>query len=288
MMNFAKYNSCGNDFIIIDNSDELFPVGKKGCGQSFQYIKALCDRKHGVGSSLRQDITILGDIEKNKIGADGLILIRAHQDVIYFMSYFNSNGYPSSFCGNGSMCTAHFAVSLGLCGKKSIGKGMFKTREGVFSFQSDINTGQTKISMIDVLNYFVLDQGVLINTGSPHYVIFKSDISNIDVQKQGRDIRYSKPFSKYGVNVTFASFSNNTLSTRTYERGVESETLSCGTGAVAAALAASIKQLTLTDTIPVHTKGGVLGVSFKRKNRVFLDVFLESVIHKDYHGKYGS
>ena len=284
-MNFAKYNSCGNDFIIIDNSNELFPIGEKGCGQSFKYIKALCDRTHGGGSSVRQDVEI-SSVGEHRVGADGLILIQPSQRVMYVMSYFNSNGYPSSFCGNGSMCAAHFAVSSGFCGKKTIGQGEFKTREGVFSFQSDINTGKTKISMIDVLNFFILDEGILINTGSPHYVIFKSDISNLDVQKKGRDIRYSKPFAKYGVNVTFASFSNNMLSIRTYERGVEAETLSCGTGAVAAALSASIKQLILVDNIQVQTKGGRLDVSFARQKRVFTDIFLESVICKDYTGKF--
>ena len=140
MMHFAKYNSCGNDFIIIDNSDGLFPIGKRGCGQSYKYIQALCDRVHGVGASVREDVKISEDLEHKIIGADGLILLRLHQDVVYYMSYFNSNGYPSSFCGNGIMCSAHFAVSLGFCGKKNIGHGQFKTREGVFSFKSDINT----------------------------------------------------------------------------------------------------------------------------------------------------
>ena len=287
-MNFAKYNSCGNDFIIIDNSHELFSVDKKDGEEYFQYIQALCDRTHGIGSGLREDVKISGNIAEHRVGADGLILIKPYKDVIYFMSYFNSNGYLSSFCGNGSMCAAHFAVFSGFCGKQSIGQGDFKTREGIFSFSSDINTGKTKISMIDVLNFFILDEGILINTGSPHYVIFKSDISNLDVSKEGRGIRYSKPFTKYGVNITFACFSNNILSIRTYERGVESETLSCGTGAVAAALCASIKQLILVDYIKVHTKGGVLDVGFKRKNRFFTDIFLESVIYRDYTGKFAS
>ena len=120
-------------------------------------------------------------------------------------------------------------------------------------------------------------------------MIFKPDIFDLvdlDVQKEGRAIRYSSPFSKYGVNVTFACFDNNILSIRTYERGVESETLSCGTGAVAAALSASIQQLILVDKIQVHTKGGMLDVVFKRKNGLFVDVFLESVIYKDYTGQF--
>ena len=199
---------------------------------------------------------------------------------------FIPRAIATSFCGNGSMCAAHFAVFSGFCGKNYIGQGEFKTKEGIFLFQSDINTGKTRISMIDVLNFFILDQGILINTGSPHYVIFKSDINNLNVQKEGRDIRYSEPFVKYGVNVTFACFSNNILSIRTYERGVESETLSCGTGAVAAALSASIKQLILGDNIQVHTKGGVLDVSFKRTNKLFTDIFLESVIYQDSNGKF--
>ena len=284
MMNFSKYSSCGNDFVIIDNRNEVFPIGKKGCGQSYQYIKSLCDRKHGIGSGGRKDVKILEDVKKTTIGADGLILLWSCEDALYRMSYFNSNGYPSSFCGNGSMCCAHFSVNLNMCGNTTLGVGNFKTKEGVFSFKSDLNTGKTRVSMIDVSNFFILDEGILIDTGSPHYVIFKSEINNIDVNKEGRKIRYSKPFSQYGVNVTFASFSNNILSIRTYERGVEAETLSCGTGAVAAAICTFIKGLITHNQLSIKTLGGLLEVSFKRKNRIFTDVFLESMITKEYDG----
>ena len=184
------------------------------------------------------------------------------------------------------MCCAHFAVHLNMCGNTSIGLGNFKTREGVFSFKSDINTGKTRVSMLDVVNFFALDEGILINTGSPHYVIFKSDIDNMDVNKEGRKIRYSKPFAKYGINVTFASFLNEKLSIRTYERGVEGETLSCGTGAAAAAMCTFLKGLTTDNQISVKTLGGVLDISFKRKNRIFTEVFLESMITKEYDGQF--
>ena len=232
MMNFSKYNSCGNDFIIIDDRKLTFPINggkwtKYPSGRSTYgkfYIKELCDKKHGVG-------------------ADGLILLwppSKSSNYLYHMAYFNSDGRISSFCGNGSMCCAHFASSIGLAGNKDLCSGSFHNQEGVFSFSSNIISCKTKISLINVDNFQIDDGGVFINTGSPHYVVFKKQIKTLNVNKEGAKIRYSDKFKKDGVNVTFASYSNKKIHIRTYERGVESETLSCGTGAVAASLCSSI------------------------------------------------
>ena len=202
------------------------------------------------------------------------------------MHYFNSNGLLGSFCGNGSMCCANFAANLDLYQSKNnnLRIGNFETPEGVFSFQSDIKSAKTKISMLDVIDYSKYQDGILINTSSPHYVLFISDLNNLNVIEEGKKIRYSDEFKKDGVNVTFCSYLNNTISIRTYERGVESETLSCGTGAVAAALCASLYNMIKDNSILVLTRGGELLVNFQRKQSFFSDIYLESIVKNDYTG----
>tara|TARA_B100000902_G_scaffold399389_1_gene470013 strand:- start:759 stop:1541 length:783 start_codon:yes stop_codon:yes gene_type:complete len=254
MIKFFKYNSCGNDFIIIDNRKIKLVFQKS-------YIKFLCDRERGVG-------------------ADGFILLEEDAEVNYFMNYFNSDGLPSSFCGNGSMCCAHFAMFA----NSSSGNGSFRTREGVFDFQVNLNNSKTTISMIDVFDFHKNDTRLLINTGSPHYVSFVSNIDDIDVNNEGGEIRFSSLFKSEGVNVTFANCVDSTLSIRTYERGVESETLSCGTGAVAAVLAAFICNLINKNSILVHTRGGDLKVQFKNHSYNFTDIKLTSIVQQDFEG----
>ena len=276
MMKYSKYNSCKNDFIIIDNRQLLFPLNggkwtKYPLNQEDSaqlYIKSLCDRDYGIG-------------------ADGLILLSIPpkgSNCLYHMSYFNSDGRLSSFCGNGSMCCAHFASTLGISSSDKNSSGYFHTNEGVFYFESNVHNFNTKISLVDVQDFSIDDHGIFINTGSPHYVIFKHKIDKLNVHEAGRKIRYSQRFEKEGVNVTFASFVNKKLSIRTYERGVESETLSCGTGAVAAALSASIYKFTLDKHILVHTKGGILNVSFDNQIDNFSNIYLESVVEKNFEG----
>ena len=276
MLPFSKYNSCGNDFIIIDDRDLLFPINggswtkyPENDIQSGQlYINSLCDRKKGIGS-------------------DGLILLQpstVKSKYLYHMAYFNSDGLLSSFCGNGSMCCAHFASIKGLAGEGPRCHGHFHTTQGIFSFQSNIINHKTTISMIDVAIFQIDHEGIYINTGSPHYVLFKDSIDKINVNKEGADIRYSQRFKEEGVNVTFASYENQQLSIRTYERGVERETLSCGTGAVAAALCAYINQLTSKNSISVQTQGGILYVSFKKRLNIFVDIYLESTVEKNFEG----
>ena len=256
MIKFSKYNSCGNDFIIIDNRKNIFPTENR-------YIKKLCDRHLGVGS-------------------DGLILLEEDPEVNYFMNYFNSDGFPSSFCGNGSMCCAHFASTIGLLNNIELGIGSFRTREGIFSFKSDIKSKKTTISMVDVVSFDKNNTRLLINTGSPHYVTFKSNLKNINIHREARKIRYSRQFYEDGINVTFVEFLNSNLFIRTYERGVEAETLSCGTGAVAAALATLIYDINQKTSIIVTTIGGLLKVQCKVLVHGFSDITLESVVQKEF------
>jgi len=263
MIQYSKYSSCGNDFIVIDNRKNVFCINNV-------YIQELCNRKTGIGS-------------------DGLILLSSDSMYSYFMSYFNSDGYESSFCGNGSMCCGHFALSLGVFGDTNVGKGVFRTNEGVFNVSADLNGvngfGVASISMIDVVNFEIIDDDLVMNTGSPHYVRFVSNLNSLDVEKIGRTIRYGKKFEKEGVNVTFVSYENHQVFIRTYERGVEGETLSCGTGAVAAALFMRIKKKILTDHVIINTSGGQLNVSFTYNESSFINITLESAyINRSFDG----
>ena len=287
MITFFKYNSCGNDFIIIDNRDKVFSISKN-------YIRKLCDRKFGIG-------------------ADGLILLEKNESANYFMNYFNSDGVMSSFCGNGNLCCGHLAYHLGILNKKN--KGVFSTREGVFDFQ--VEADNVSISMPNVLDYMICKkdfQDFTINTGSPHYISFRDSVDKIDVNKEGRIIRNSPSYVNEGVNVTFVASSlflpvnqinlpdASVISIRTYERGVESETLSCGTGVVAAALSEIIYYAGFLDldktknsfhhSTRVNTLGGMLHVNFKcdyRKNNDvinfnFSDIILSNKVNMVFQG----
>ncbi len=270
MIKFSKYNSCGNDFIIIDNRLKQFSNTLRISSvimSNQSYIKSLCDRKTGIG-------------------ADGLILIDlpTNPKSLYFMTYYNSDGLVSSFCGNGSMCCAHFISSIGIAGPEPFSSGHFETNLGLFSFEVDINNNKSKVSLVDVTDFKTDFNGTFIDTGSPHYVMFKNQLNNMDVNKEGAEIRYSKRFRIEGTNVTFAQFINNNLFIRTYERGVEAETLSCGTGAVAAALCAFVNGFITVSEVLVKTKGGDLKVSFKKNSDTFSDIYLQSEIEKNFEG----
>ena len=253
MHSFYKYNSTGNDFVVIDNRSKLFL-------HEPNYIRRICNRNFGVGS-------------------DGLILLERSQSADYFINYFNSDGFPSTFCGNGSLCCAHFANSIDIIEDE----GSFETREGLF--QCSVENNHVSISMQDVLDFELNEDHVIINTGSPHYVVFVDDLNIIDVNVIGKKIRNKKEFYQDGINVTFATLQNKKLSIRTYERGVESETLSCGTGAVAAVMTAALRDYISTKSIDVVTVGGVLNVAFQLHNLRFSNIVLSTDLSNVFKGQ---
>ena len=262
MINFFKYNSAGNDFIIIDNRLEEFSIDTK-------LIQKLCNRNFGIG-------------------ADGLILLESHNQSNYFMNYFNSDGLPASLCGNGSMCCGHFASRLNILNNSDLNfKGSFATREGVFDIVVNENN-LVCMQMPHVLDYSIINNDIIINTGSPHYIKFAKKIESLDVNKEGADIRYSQKFLQDGINVTFVEQNDSDIFIRTYERGVESETLSCGTGVVAAALSLWIqKMIHVKNDIIIRTKGGVLQVSFKYNEHMdtFSDIILSNRVECVFQGQ---
>ena len=248
---FTKYQGTGNDFVLIDNRDMGFP-------KDTAIVQKLCDRKFGIG-------------------ADGLILIENHPDLDYRMIYYNSDG-SQSLCGNGSRCAFAFAQELGIVDENA----WFETTDGIhgakqvgdtihFSF-ADIESKVEKMGDDDYLN-----------TGSPHYIKWVEDVDVIDVVTEGRKIRNQSTFSgQNGTNVNFAQKLNGNLKMRTYERGVEDETLSCGTGATAVALVASLSGL--KSPVNIETKGGRLSVHFENNNGFFTDVWLAGPAEKVFEG----
>ena len=261
MINFLKYNSAGNDFIMIDNRLKNFP-------KRTEFIRQLCDRNFGIG-------------------ADGLILLESDQKTHYFMHYFNADGQLASFCGNGSMCCAHFAKSLNLLSKSGTeSQGFFSTHEGVFEIK--LNGDQVDLAMPDVSKFLIKDGVVIIDTGSPHYVIFTSQLKKIDINKEGAQIRYSSKFSNDGINVTFVESVEDSIFIRTYERGVEAETLSCGTGVVASVLSLFLAKMILSQhEVIVNTAGGVFSVSYHydAQLKLFSNIKLSNKVNRVFKGQ---
>ena len=243
---FSKYHGTGNDFIIIDNRKLKVQLNTK-------QIAHLCNRRFGIG-------------------ADGLMLLQNKKNFDFEMVYFNSDGNESSFCGNGSRCIVSFAKEL----------GVIKKTETTFIATDGIHTAKIKgkivsMKMNDVKNIEVDDNYYLLNTGSPHYVKFTEGVKNAEIISEAKKIRYSERFSKEGVNVNFVEKNGKGVFVRTYERGVEDETLSCGTGVTASALASSLKGISTGENdCKISTLGGELTVRFHRgKGNSFSDIWLE-------------
>jgi len=254
IITFNKYQGTGNDFIIIDNRTSLFNPSDP------TLINKLCDRRLGIG-------------------ADGLILINQAPGFDFEMLYFNSDGFESTMCGNGGRCAADFAIRSGIAGKKLA----FKAIDGVHEAVSEKEI--IKLRMNDVDETRIASGNYFINTGSPHYVIFKENISLIDVYMEGKKIRWSKDFPPGGTNVNFVEIAGNSLYVRTFERGVENETLSCGTGVTASAIAAVLSGHFVTNVVNVRTRGGNLKVEFEIKGEKITNIWLSGPATFVFEGK---
>lgn len=251
---FYKYQGTGNDFVVIDNRSLTFP-------KSPVVVKNLCDRRFGIG-------------------ADGLILLEEdpdHRDAAFKMVYYNSDGNESTMCGNGGRCIVAFADFLKIFKQKVT----FTAIDGLH--EAEIADEQVKLRMCDVSEIQEFDGYSVIDTGSPHYLKFVENAVEIDVYSEGKKIRNSEPFALYGINVNFVEkISDDSLFVRTYERGVEDETLSCGTGATASAL--QFFSQTGKNSIEIKVPGGNLKVHAEAAGQGFKNVWLEGPAVQVFEG----
>ncbi|MES2838300.1 MAG: diaminopimelate epimerase [Bacteroidota bacterium] len=242
-LEFFKYQGAGNDFVMIDNRDKKINLSQS-------QVVFLCDRRFGIG-------------------ADGLILIEPKQGFDFEMIYYNSDGNTSSMCGNGGRCITAFAKQIGLIDDEAY----FWAADG--KHNAEIKGSLVALKMNDVSTIETVGNDYFLDTGSPHYVIFKSEIENSIIEK-AKEIRYNARFKEKGTNVNFVKIEDGFLKGRTYERGVEDETLSCGTGVTAMAIAAHYNKNIKQNKIDISTPGGNLTVSFlfDEVQKKYYDIYL--------------
>ena len=258
-MLFTKYQGTGNDFVLIDDRNNTFPTHNQAL------VAQLCHRRFGIG-------------------ADGLILLQSHADYDFRMVYFNADGAEGSMCGNGGRCIVRFAHELGL----------FKTRTRFLAVDgehlAEIDGDEVRLKMSNVptpSNASVTEPGtsLFLDTGSPHVIQFVERLASYDVVSEGRLLRNDAAFSPGGTNVNFTELlTGDSLFVRTYERGVEDETYSCGTGVTAAALMAH-RQHGLSSPVAIRTPGGNLRVTFTPDaNGSFTDIYLIGPAQRVFSG----
>jgi len=255
-IHFNKYQGTGNDFIILDNRTSIYD------SVTLEQVQHLCDRKFGIG-------------------ADGLMLLNNKPGYDFEMVYYNSDGSKSSMCRNGGRCIVKFAFHLGINNYTY----RFMAIDGMHEAEID-NHNWIRLKMNDVNSIDEHSSYAVLNTGSPHFIKFANDVMNIDVVETGRDIRNSKPYAAEGINVNFVeNLGEDMILVRTYERGVEDETLSCGTGVTAAALVSAHNPRGF-NRVEVKTPGGRLSVEFnKTDDSHFENIWLCGPAEKVYSGE---
>lgn len=253
---FYKYHGAGNDFVIIDNRTMTFDA------DNFSLVARMCDRRFGIG-------------------ADGLMLLQDHPRLDFEMRYFNSDGKEASMCGNGGRCIVAFAGKLGIFVKKTNFMAVDGEHRAVLE-----NDGEVNLKMGDVNSIEINGDDYFLNTGSPHFVRFVKSLKNLDVISEGKAVRYSARFRETGTNVNFALLDEGNLTVYTYERGVEDETLACGTGITASALCAALRSGLQTGKFPVKAKGGMLTVAFEKTGQGFGNIWLKGPVAYVFEGKF--
>ena len=240
---FFKYQGTGNDFVMLDNFDGRYNT------LSIDAIQIICDRKLGIG-------------------ADGLIKISSSDSADFDIDYYNADG-SKSFCGNGARCSVAFAHRLGKIGETTT----FSAIDGIH--RAGLLEGIVRLEMLPVSEIQRLGDDYWMDTGSPHFIRFVHSIDQHNVVDFGRRIRYSEPFREEGVNVNLLLEKEDCIYVETYERGVEDETLSCGTGVTACALAFMDRHALTESVVRVQTKGGMLKIEAKQREAGrFSDIWL--------------
>jgi len=256
---FYKYQGAGNDFVIFDNRSGLFERN------NIDLVRHLCDRRFGIG-------------------ADGLMLLQHNEAYDFEMVYFNADGREGSMCGNGGRCVVAFAQDQGIVGVETD----FLAVDGPHHARLHRTEGWISLKMVDVSEIQKEGDAYLLNTGSPHYVKVVTGLGTYPVVEAGQQIRYSDVFRKEGINVNFVEPEGAGYYVRTYERGVEDETLACGTGATAVALAmAWHRGIEGMGETSIRVAGGQLSIRFDRKGDRFTNVFLEGPASFVFKGEIG-
>ena len=256
-LNFYKYQGTGNDFVILDNRQGEYS------NLTIQQVNFLCDRRFGIG-------------------ADGLMLLNNKPGYDFEMKYYNADGRESSMCGNGGRCLVKFAYHQGIHKNTYL----FSAIDGDHEAEIDLD-GTVSLKMRDVYEIKSVNGGDFeLNTGSPHYIKLVNHLDKLDVFNLGKMIRNNTKYSKDGINVNFVEqLNDDEISVRTYERGVEDETLSCGTGVTAAALACYHNENGYND-VTVHTRGGKLNVEYDRiDENEYKNIWLSGPAEKVYEGE---
>jgi diaminopimelate epimerase len=260
-LRFFKFHGAGNDFVMIDNRESLYKL-------SAEEIALLCHRRFGIG-------------------ADGLMLLEYSSQYDFEMKYYNSDGLEGSMCGNGGRCIVAFANMLGIEKEEY----HFMAVDGLH--QANIlrrknDLWDVSLQMIDVASIEKNEDSYFMNTGSPHHVEFVDDVQRVDVYSKGKAIRNNEFYApKGGTNVNFISVSDDDIIyIRTYERGVEEETLACGTGVTAAAIAAAIESKSDRNDYQIKALGGDLNVRFVREGDVFTQVWLRGPAALVFYGEF--
>lgn len=251
---FYKYHGTGNDFIMIDArslKDDLL---------NSTQIEALCSRRFGIG-------------------ADGMILLRNHQSLDFMMDYYNADGKRSTMCGNGGRCLVEFARFLGVIKNTCT----FMAIDG--PHEAMVKNNAVSLKMKEVHSWEQEENYLTLDTGSPHYVTFVEDVSSLNVYQLGKEIRNSDAFIKEGINVNFVSANNDAIEVATYERGVEDETFSCGTGVVAAAISTYVVGKEKYNSYNIKTKGGDLRVSFDVDENKITNIWLHGPARQVFKGE---
>lgn len=245
---FYKYHGAGNDFIIIDNRHIMLKPTR-------DQVAWLCDRHFGIG-------------------ADGLMLLNTREGFDFGMTYYNSDGNESTMCGNGGRCIAALAGSIGIAGRNI----RFHAVDGEHIAQilkQETGFSLVRLKMSDTRIPRIYDDGYFIDTGSPHFVTLRNEIESIDLSAEGHKLRFDRRFQPGGANINFIELRGGTIHIRTFERGVEGETLSCGTGVTASALVMAFLNNEKSGSFIIQTRGGLLSVAFKMNAGIFENIWLE-------------
>ena len=257
IVNFYKYHGAGNDFIIINdyNHSLIKQFNTK-------IIQKMCDRHFGIG-------------------ADGLMILLKAPNYNFAMRYYNADGKESTMCGNGGRCIVAFANEQLIIKNEAV----FSAIDGIHKAKI-LPDGNISIQMKNVSDIKKLNDATIIDTGSPHFIKYVSNTNNVNVTNEGKEIRNRSEFQPDGINVNFITSTKQSIKIRTYERGVENETLACGTGSVAAAIASKLDAKNGRHSVKIETLGGILMVTFDKLNQNFNNVFLTGQAEFVFSGQY--